>query len=162
MVDSTTVNGSSDSQLPQRNWNALFRGDYALGAYNACVGDNGCPDLYFYADGFADSVFLLIDALTSGQKAMLDTLIYPICFNLRHSVELTIKGQIEDLSRLAKHYKEELTAAFSDTAQAIEAELSEIWSQSIGRRNYPSRVIDNLKLAGFTHESAGLEEHLFS
>lgn len=108
MVDSTTVNGSSDSQLPQRNWNALFRGDYALGAYNACVGDNGCPDLYFYADGFADSVFLLIDALTSGQKAMLDTLIYPICFNLRHSVELTIKGQIEDLSRLAKLRKQPL------------------------------------------------------
>jgi hypothetical protein len=100
--------GSSDSQLPQRNWNALFRGDYALGAYNACVGDNGCPDLYFYADGFADSVFLLIDALTSGQKAMLDTLIYPICFNLRHSVELTIKGQIEDLSRLAKLRKQPL------------------------------------------------------
>lgn len=86
MVDSTTVNGSPDSQLPQRNWNALFRGDYELGAYNACVGDNGCPDLYYYADGFADSVFLLIDALTTEHKAILDTLIYPICFNLRHSV----------------------------------------------------------------------------
>ncbi|EOE6289347.1 hypothetical protein ACOJMV_003586 [Salmonella enterica] len=108
MVDSTTVNGSSDSQLPQRNWNALFRGDYELGAYNACVGDNGCPDLYYYADGFADSVFLLIDALTTEHKAILDTLIYPICFNLRHSVELTIKGQIEDLSQLAKLRKQQL------------------------------------------------------
>lgn len=108
MVDSTTVNGSPDSQLPQRNWNALFRGDYELGAYNACVGDNGCPDLYYYADGFADSVFLLIDALTTGHKAILDTLIYPICFNLRHSVELTIKGQIEDLSQLAKLRKQPL------------------------------------------------------
>lgn len=108
MVDSTTVNGSSDSQLPQRSWNALFRGDYELGAYNACVGDNGCPDLYYYADGFADSVFLLIDALTTEHKAILDTLIYPICFNLRHSVELTIKGQIEDLSQLAKLRKQPL------------------------------------------------------
>ncbi|EOB4574456.1 hypothetical protein ACVWDX_25380 [Escherichia coli] len=108
MVDSTTVNGSPDSQLPQRNWNALFRGDYELGAYNACVGDNGCPDLYYYADGFADSVFLLIDALTTEHKAILDTLIYPICFNLRHSVELTIKGQIEDLSQLAKLRKQPL------------------------------------------------------
>ncbi|ECV2340829.1 hypothetical protein DTI15_23850, partial [Salmonella enterica subsp. enterica serovar Amager] len=105
---STTVNGSPDSQLPQRNWNALFRGDYELGAYNACVGDNGCPDLYYYADGFADSVFLLIDALTTEHKAILDTLIYPICFNLRHSVELTIKGQIEDLSQLAKLRKQPL------------------------------------------------------
>ena len=108
MVDSTTVNGSPDSQLPQRNWNALFRGDYEVGAYNACVGDNGCPDLYYYADGFADSVFLLIDALTTEHKAILDTLIYPICFNLRHSVELTIKGQIEDLSQLAKLRKQPL------------------------------------------------------
>ena len=108
MVDSTTVNGSPDSQLPQRNWNALFRGDYELGAYNACVGDNGCPDLYYYADGFADSVFLLIDALTTEHKAILDTLIYPICFNLRHSVELTIKGQIEALSQLAKLRKQPL------------------------------------------------------
>lgn len=108
MFDSTTVNGSSDSQLPQRNWNALFRGDYELGAYNACVGDNGCPDLYYYADGFADSVFLLIDAITTEHKAILDTLIYPICFNLRHSVELTIKGQIEDLSQLAKLRKQPL------------------------------------------------------
>lgn len=108
MVDSTTVNGNSDSQRPQRNWNALFRGDYELGQYNACVGDNGFPDLYYYADGFADSVFLLIDALTTGHKAVLDTLIYPICFNLRHSVELTIKGQIEDLSQLAKLRKKPL------------------------------------------------------
>ena len=68
----------------------------------------------------------------------------------------------EEHDRRYEYYKEELTAAFSGTAQAIDAELAEIWSQSIGRRNYPSRVIDSLKLAGFTHESAGLEEHLFS
>ncbi|EOU5204855.1 MULTISPECIES: hypothetical protein [Enterobacteriaceae] len=110
MVDSTIINGDSDSQLPKRNWNALFRGDYELGAYNACVGNNGCPDLYYYADGFADSVFLLIDALSTGNIAILDTLIYPICFNLRHSVELTIKGQIKDLGQLAKLRKQPLAS----------------------------------------------------
>lgn len=108
MVDSTTVNGDSDSKMPQRNWNALFRGDHQLGAYNACVGNNGSPDLYFYADGFADSVFMLVDALTTSHRALLDTLVYPICFNLRHSVELTIKGQIQDLSQLAKLRKQPL------------------------------------------------------
>ncbi|NNS10233.1 hypothetical protein HHI26_25370, partial [Erwinia sp. JH02] len=84
------------------NWNALFRGDHAMGAYNACVGNNGSPDIYYYADGFADSVDLLIEALTNGQSALLDTLIYPICFSLRHSVELTLKGQIQELCQLAK------------------------------------------------------------
>jgi hypothetical protein len=102
MVDTTTANGNPDSQPPQLNWNALFRGDPSRGAYNACVGNNGSPDLYYYADGFSEGVFLLIDALTSGQSALLDTLIYPICFSLRHSVELTIKGQIQELSELAK------------------------------------------------------------
>ncbi|QQN35143.1 hypothetical protein JHW33_00365 [Rahnella aceris] len=108
MVDSTAVSGTPDSEPFQLNWNALFRGDHKLGAYNACVGNNGCPDLYYYADGFADSVFLLIDALTTGHRAMLDTLIYPICFSLRHSVELTIKGQIQALSQLAKLRKQPL------------------------------------------------------
>lgn len=102
MVDSPKVNENPYSQPPQFNWNALFRGDSELGAYNACVGNNGLPDLYYYADGFAESVDLLIEALTAGRSAFLDTLIYPICFCLRHSVELTIKGQIQDLSQLAK------------------------------------------------------------
>ncbi|WP_200816277.1 hypothetical protein [Escherichia coli] len=61
-----------------------------------------------------------------------------------------------------EYYKEEMTVAFSGTTQALDAELSAIWSQSIGRRNYPSRVIDSLKLAGFTHESAVLENNIFS
>ncbi|SAF71719.1 hypothetical protein [Enterobacter kobei] len=108
MVDAMTANGNPESQQPQFNWNALFRGDPSRGAWNACVGNNGSPDLYYYADGFADSVFLLIDALASGQSALLDTLVYPICFNLRHSVELTIKGQIQDLSQLAKLRKQPL------------------------------------------------------
>jgi len=102
MIDPTKVNGNPSSQPPQWNWNALFRGDRELGAYNACVGNNGSPDIYYYADGFAESVDLLIEALTTGHSAFLDTLIYPIGFCLRHSVELTIKGQIQDLSLLAK------------------------------------------------------------
>ncbi|WP_210478293.1 hypothetical protein [Pantoea ananatis] len=82
-------------------WNALFRGDQETASYNACVGNNGAPDIYYYADGYADSVDLLIEGLTKG-RGTLDTLIYPVCFNLRHAVELKIKGQIQDLSRLSK------------------------------------------------------------
>lgn len=102
MTDSIAVNGENNSLSKPLNWNALFRGDHAMGAYNACVGNNGSPDIYYYADGFADSVKLLIDALIDGKSALLDTLIYPICFSLRHSVELTLKGQIQELSQLAK------------------------------------------------------------
>lgn len=128
MVDSTTVKGNPDSQPPQLNWNALFRGDHELGAYNACVGNNGSPDLYYYADGFADSVDLLIEALTAGHSALLDTLIYPICFNLRHSVELTIKGQIQELSQLAKQLKQPL-ASDTDIEKVLnQHDIMNLWT----------------------------------
>lgn len=145
MVERTIDNGNSDSKIPQWNWNALFRGDYELGAYNACVGDNGCPDLYYYADGFADSVFLLIDALTTGHKAVLDTLIYPICFNLRHSVELTIKGQIEDLSQLAKLRKKPLAPETDIEKVLNQHDIMNLWAFFSGHaaafdRRYKEKV----------------------
>lgn len=149
MVERTIDNGNSDLKMPQWNWNALFRGDYELGAYNACVGDNGCPDLYYYADGFADSVFLLIDALTTGHKtghkAVLDTLIYPICFNLRHSVELTIKGQIEDLSQLAKLRKQPLAPEADIEKVLNQHDIMNLWAFFSGHavafdRRYKEKV----------------------
>ncbi|EDU0614748.1 TPA: hypothetical protein N3A44_000310 [Salmonella enterica subsp. salamae serovar 53:z4,z24:-] len=85
---------------PRFNWNTVFRGDPERASYNACVGNNGEPDIYHYADGYAESVKLLINDLTEG-RGMLDILIYPICFCMRHSVELAIKGQITDLVWLA-------------------------------------------------------------
>jgi len=128
MVDSTSISASPGSQQPQFNWNALFQGDHTRGAYNACVGHNGSPDLYYYANGFADSVFLLIDALTSGQRALLDTLIYPICFNLRHSVELTIKGQIHDLSQLTKLRKQPLAPDANIEKVLNQHDIMNLWT----------------------------------
>ncbi|AWH87998.1 hypothetical protein [Limnobaculum parvum] len=106
MTDSDS-RAEATTTRPALNWNTLFRGDRSRINYNACVGNNGSPDIYFYADGFADSVTLLIEDLEQHRGA-LDTLIYPICFSLRHSVELTIKGQIQDLVRLSKIRKQPL------------------------------------------------------
>lgn len=145
MVDTTTANGNPDSQPPQLNWNALFRGDHERGAYNACVGNNGYPDLYYYADGFADSVDLLIVALTTGHRALLDTLIYPICFSLRHSVELTIKGQIQELSQLAK-LREKPLAPDTDIEKVLnQHDIMNLWTFFSGHaaafdRRYKEKV----------------------
>lgn len=145
MVDSTTVKGNPDSQPPQLNWNALFRGDHEQWAYNACVGNNGSPDLYYYADGFADSVDLLIEALTTGHRAQLDTLIYPICFSLRHAVELTIKGQIQELSQLAKRRKQPL-ASDADIEKVLnQHDIMNLWAFFSGHavafdRRYQEKV----------------------
>lgn len=145
MVDSTTVNGNPDSQLSRLNWNALFRGDQEQSAYNACVGNNGSPDLYYYADGFADSVDLLIEALITGHHAQLDTLIYPICFSLRHAVELTIKGQIQELSQLAKRRKQPL-ASDTDIEKVLnQHDIMNLWTFFSGHavafdRRYQEKV----------------------
>lgn len=127
MTDAAAVNENSDSLPPQLNWNALFRGDRQTGSYNACVGNNGAPDIYYYADGYADSVSLLIDGLTEG-RGVLDTLIYPICFCLRHSVELTVKGQIQDLNRLARRREQPITADENEIGSVLnQHDILNLW-----------------------------------
>ncbi|TCU74906.1 hypothetical protein EDE08_103121 [Bradyrhizobium sp. R2.2-H] len=81
--------------------NGLFRGlQNDLSRFNACVGNNGGPyDLYDYAWRYFEGTrLLLIDAKVPG--ATIDVLVYPICFNFRHAVELYIKYIIADLGRV--------------------------------------------------------------
>ena len=67
--------------------NLTFRGGEPFWA-NACVGENGMPNYYDYAKGFSEGANLLIRAALSnnGCEYPVDTFIYPICFNMRHSV----------------------------------------------------------------------------
>ncbi|MCK1394307.1 hypothetical protein [Bradyrhizobium sp. 1] len=81
--------------------NELFRGlQNDLSRLNACVGNNGGPyDLYDYAWGYFEATRLLLeDADEPGAK--IDVLVYPICFNFRHAIELYVKYIIADLSRV--------------------------------------------------------------
>lgn len=83
--------------------NSVFRnGNDTHGSfYNACVGDNGRVDNTHYAKGFSLSVNILIDSVLSGKgKYSVDEIIYPICFNLRHSVELYIKCLMEIIENI--------------------------------------------------------------
>jgi len=70
---------------------------------NACVGNNGRPDYYDYAKGFSEAANLLIKAAlhNNGCKYSVDIFIYPICFNMRHSVELRLKGAVELLTKIS-------------------------------------------------------------
>jgi hypothetical protein len=70
--------------------------------FNACVGDNGGPyDLYDYAHGYFDATRLLLKSV--GKSGLLnDLLVYPICLNFRHAVELFIKYVISDLAKLTR------------------------------------------------------------
>lgn len=78
--------------------------------YLAAVGDNGSPDISVYADGFhsagmkmlhlmrlnvefeSKKNFETLKALKLSLFSEEDLIIYPICFNLRHAIELYLKG----------------------------------------------------------------------
>lgn len=68
---------------------------------NACVGDNGNPSYGQYSMGFSQAANLLINqVLNDSIQYSVDEFVYPVCFNMRHSVELRLKGAISELQRL--------------------------------------------------------------
>ncbi|NWO06840.1 MAG: hypothetical protein HLX50_14440, partial [Alteromonadaceae bacterium] len=71
---------------------------------NACVGENGLPGYWDYAKGFSQAATILIDLVLSerGLEHSVDEMVYPVCFNMRHSVELRLKGAISELILIEK------------------------------------------------------------
>lgn len=84
--------------------NSTFRSSEPVWA-NACVGDNGNPQIIKYANGFSTAANLLLSNVieSGGIDYPVDEFIYPICFNMRHAVELHLKGTAHDLEELANH-----------------------------------------------------------
>lgn len=83
--------------------NSTFRGGSPTWT-NACVGNNGSPSYVEYALGFSKAANLLIDQVleSHGITYNVDDMVYPVCFNMRHSVELRLKGSIAELEVIAK------------------------------------------------------------
>lgn len=84
-------------QPPRFKENDVFRGVPAWSSKNACVGDNGGPyDLYDYADAYFDATRGLLEIALDAPNperpwVTIDLLVYPICMNFRHAVELFLK-----------------------------------------------------------------------
>ena len=62
----------------------------------ACVGDNGGTTDDDIRNGFKRTVELLTESLKDGQEVE-DLLVYPIVYNARHSIELSLKIVIKML-----------------------------------------------------------------
>ena len=124
--------------------NSTFRGSEPTWA-NACVGNNGNPSYISYANGYSEAANLLIrETLKSrGGKYLVDYFIYPICFNMRHSVELRLKNTVLQLIELSKIKSSNLSFDL-DTSH----DLGKIWrfikSESIKLDKRYSRFIDLL------------------
>lgn len=69
---------------------------------NACVGENGSPNYIQYSKGYSKAANLLLNNVLNTRGQEVDLYIYPICFNMRHSIELRIKGAIQEITELSK------------------------------------------------------------
>ena len=65
----------------------------------ACVGDNGGTTDEDIRNGFKRTVELLTESLKTGSEVE-DLLVYPIVYNARHSIELSLKNVIKMLWRI--------------------------------------------------------------
>lgn len=73
-------------------------------SHNACVGGNGAPHERHYINGFTKAALLLLERVLNDEPdSYADELIYPICFNIRHALELQLKQFSADLSVIAKY-----------------------------------------------------------
>lgn len=70
----------------------------------ACVGDNGGTTDEDIRNGFKRTVELLIESLKVGQEVE-DLVVYPIVYNARHSIELSLKIVIKMLWKMEREKK---------------------------------------------------------
>lgn len=84
--------------------NEIFSGGSPTWA-NACVGNNGNPGYWEYAKGFSQAANCLINLVLTEleSKHSVDELVYPVCFNMRHSIELRLKGAITELKCIGEY-----------------------------------------------------------
>ena len=89
--------------MPTKNNDTFIDGDPTWA--NACVGENGFPGYWEYAKGFSQAATILIEMILRGQglKHSVDMMVYPVCFNMRHSVELRLKDAILELIHIEKY-----------------------------------------------------------
>jgi len=91
--------------------NRSFRPDFSNPHQNAIVSGNWAGDLgYAYREGFMQATLVLLAAAAAesyvdpntGETAVVfvDALVYPICFNARHFIELFLKDSIRAVSAL--------------------------------------------------------------
>lgn len=99
--------------------------------YVACVGDNGGTDNFDIREGFKSSVNIMIEAVENG--AYEDTMIYPVVYNVRHSIELSMKIIIEYLLHIydfrnVSFSEEDKKKIYTHDIEALDAIIQKYYS----------------------------------
>ena len=112
--------------------NKSFRSDFESPHQNAIVGANWCGDInYAYREGFMQATLALLaaataesyDDLNTGETTVVfvDALVYPICFNARHFIELFLKDSIRAASALG--------AEATQVGVTVTHQLTDLWER---------------------------------
>lgn len=93
---------------------------------NACVGENGFPGYWEYAEGFSKAATILIELVIDQEASgySVDQLVYPVCFNMRHSVELRLKDSISILGQMSVIRDRQI----AQLNQIVSHDIGHIWS----------------------------------
>ncbi|GGX87835.1 hypothetical protein [Vogesella alkaliphila] len=169
--------------------NKSFRPDFSNPHQNAIVGAYWTGDLgYAYREGFMQATLALLATATAesyvdpitGETALVfvDALVYPICFNARHFIELFLKDSIRAVSALGTNAAQigviathDLTRLWADFAAAIARDsrlvelgmpLEEVFKDIAEVDNtgmtfrYSHDLDENIHLPGIEHISLGV------
>lgn len=90
--------------------------------YNACVGDNGGFYMYAYVKGYKEAVEILLEKVLT-ERYLLDSLVYPIIYNARHYVELSLKASIDNLK-----YINQILGNKCDLIKTKTHQISHLWN----------------------------------
>ncbi|AMK76922.1 MULTISPECIES: hypothetical protein [Methylomonas] len=169
--------------------NKSFRPDFSNPHQNAVVGEYWNGDLdYAYREGFKQATMTLLAAATSESYfdpntdetvyVYVDALVYPICFNARHFIELFLKDSIRTVSALGSNAKQidvdpihTLSTLWGHFAAAIARDsrlmergmpLEEVFKDIADVDNtsmtfrYSRDLADNVHLSGHQHINLGV------
>lgn len=112
--------------------NKSFRPDFSNPHQNAIVGEFWTGDLsYAYREGFMQATLVLLAAAAAGVYSepgseemsciYVDAVVYPICFNARHFIELFLKDSIRAVSSLG--------AAGGNVVVGTTHKISDLWEK---------------------------------
>jgi len=126
--------------MSDNHFNKTFSSDGNT-SLNACVGNNGWSDLNTYRKGYDEAVATMALAAINHQ-VHIDTIIYPLVFSARHSIELFLKHAIQAIGRSRKnlavtddkliktHNLHDLWELFKDSAEKFDRRLNSFITNS--------------------------------
>lgn len=129
----------------------IFNRTFSLGEdgfthLNACVGNNGFVDKLTYANGYGKAARLLIDAVIADDVSIfVDDIVYPICFNARHHIELFLKWAVPNVE-VIRDIPSEIHLSTTHDLDKLFGELDRLCTKTDFRLGFiTSRMIEFIK-----------------